>query len=91
MGDIVFQEGDVFGDGVNLASRLEAVGEPGSIVLSEKVYDEIENKPGIETQFLGTFNLKGINRPVGIFAVGNPGLVVPSAEQIKAKLGPSEM
>ena len=53
IGDVVFERGDVFGEGVNVASRIEPLAEPGGICVSEKVYDDIHNKPGIDAAFLG--------------------------------------
>ena len=69
VGDVVFEEGDVFGDGVNVASRIEPLAEPGCICVTEQVYDAIRNKPGIETAFLGEKTLKGVDRPVKVYAV----------------------
>ena len=47
--DTVFEENDVFGDGVNIASRLESLAVPGSIFISAKVYDDIKNQSGLQT------------------------------------------
>ncbi len=69
IGDVVFERGDVFGDGVNVASRIESLAEPGCICVSERVYDDIRNKPGIETAFLGGKTLKGVDHPVKVYAV----------------------
>ncbi len=69
IGDVVFERGDVFGDGVNVASRIEPLAEPGCICVTEQVYDAIRNKPGIEATFLGEKRLKGVDRPVNVYAV----------------------
>jgi class 3 adenylate cyclase/tetratricopeptide (TPR) repeat protein len=69
IGDIVYQENDVFGDSVNIASRIEAAGEPGGIFISEKVYDDIRNKEGLTADFYGEKNLKNIPDPVRIYRV----------------------
>jgi tetratricopeptide (TPR) repeat protein len=69
IGDIVFQDNDVFGDSVNIASRIEAAGEPGGIFISEKVYDDIKNKEGLTADFYGEKNLKNIPDPVRIYRV----------------------
>ncbi len=69
IGDVVFERGDVFGEGVNVASRIEPLAEPGGICVSERVYDDIRNKPGIETTLLGEQQLKGVDRPVKVYAV----------------------
>ena len=77
MGDVVFEEGDIFGDGVNVASRIESFAIPGSVFISGKVLDEIKNKKDIATIPLGKFELKNVSVPVEIFAVSNEGLIIP--------------
>ena len=69
IGDIIMKEGDVFGDGVNIASRIEASGEPGSIYISERVNEDIENKTEIKTKFIGEKKLKNISHPVNIYSI----------------------
>jgi TolB-like protein/Tfp pilus assembly protein PilF len=69
IGDIIMKEGDVFGDGVNIASRIEASGEPGGIYISERVNEDIENKTEIKTKFIGEKTLKNISHPVRIFSI----------------------
>ena len=69
IGDVVFERGDVFGDGVNVASRIEPLAEPGCICVSEQVYDAIRNKRGIEGEFLGEKTLKGLDHPVKVYTV----------------------
>lgn len=69
IGDIIISGGDVFGDGVNIASRIESVGEPGGIYFSEKVYDDIRNKTEIEVEFFDEKMLKNIPNPVKIYAI----------------------
>ncbi len=70
-GDVIFEENDVFGDGVNIASRIEASGEPGGIYFSEKVYDDIRNQTNLKVKYLGEKNLKNIDHPVRIFTLLN--------------------
>ncbi len=50
LGDVIFEEEGIVGDGVNVASRIEQVAVPGGICISDKVYDEIKNQSGIETK-----------------------------------------
>lgn len=69
IGDIILKGGDVFGDGVNIASRIEAAGEPGGIYISEKAYDDIKNKAGIRTEYYGEKLLKNIPDPVRIYSI----------------------
>ncbi|MEP7164329.1 MAG: tetratricopeptide repeat protein [Ferruginibacter sp.] len=86
-GDIVYDQEGVYGDCVNLASRIEALSVPGAVLFSDKVYDEVKNQAGIKTNLLGRFNLKNVKRQVEIYAVANEGLVIPSAAQVGMKAG----
>lgn len=70
-------EGDVFGDGVNIAARIEALGIPGSVLLSHRVYQEIRNKPHLECQSLGCFQLKNVEEPVEVYALAGDWLNIP--------------
>jgi len=85
LGDIVFTEDDIIGDGVNVASRIESLAVPGSVFISDKVYDEIKNQSSIETQSLRTFELKNVDRPIEVFAISNKGLIIPNADEISGK------
>ncbi len=69
VGDIVVSGRDVFGDGVNIAARIQALASPGGICVSEKVYDEIRNKPGFEVRPLGAQRLKNVDHAVRVFAL----------------------
>ena len=69
IGDIIVKENDVFGDGVNIASKIEATGEPGGIFISERVYEDIKNKTDFKTELIGIKNLKNISHPVKIYSV----------------------
>ncbi len=74
-GDIVVEGQDVYGDGVNVASRIHALASEGGICVSEKVYDEIRNKPGIQAASLGDKKLKNVDRPVKVYELRAPGLL----------------
>ena len=84
-GDVVIEDESIFGDGVNLASRIESMAVPGGIFISEKVYDEIKNHDNIKTRDLGFFELKNVKQPVHLFAIANEGLAVPSRDELKGK------
>jgi len=86
LGDVILSEEEIIGDGVNVAARIESLAMPGSVLVSEKIYDEIKNSENISTQFLKKFKLKNVVDPVGVFAISNPGMVVPSVDKILAKL-----
>ena len=69
LGDIVFENDDVFGDGVNIASRLLNLAPAGSICISESVHSNVSNKKGITTNFLREEILKNVKDPVRIYNV----------------------
>lgn len=85
-GDISMEEDAVYGDGVNLASRIESLGVPGGIFISEKVYDEIRNQENIRTHEMGYFELKNVKHPIRVFAIANEGIIVPNRNEVKGKL-----
>jgi TolB-like protein/class 3 adenylate cyclase/Tfp pilus assembly protein PilF len=84
-GDISIEEDSVYGDGVNIASRIESLAVPGSILVSEKVFDDLKNQQRIQAREIGYFELKNVKQPVLIFAISNQGLVVPGREELKGK------
>jgi adenylate cyclase len=69
LGDVVFTNNTVIGDGVNVASRIHAVAPPGGICISEHVYDEIRNKHGMRAKDLGKKQLKNVSRPIRVYAL----------------------
>lgn len=81
-GDIMFTDDGIVGDGVNVASRIESLAAVQSVFISEKVYDEVKNQPGIRTTSMGKFELKNVDRPMEVFAIANPGLIVPDRDQV---------
>jgi class 3 adenylate cyclase len=64
IGDVVDEEGRIYGDGVNIAARLEALAEPGGICISGLVYSHVKNKLKLEYEFLGKQTVKNISEPV---------------------------
>ena len=68
-GDIIIDDGDIFGDGVNLAARLEGLAKPGGICVSRVVRDEIRDKLDFAFDDMGEQHLKNIARPMRVFAV----------------------
>ena len=69
IGDVIEDAGDVFGDGVNVAARLEGIAARGGICISRQVRDLIEGKVKITCRELGRQNLKNIARPVEVYGV----------------------
>jgi adenylate cyclase len=78
LGDIVEEEGRIYGDGVNIASRVESLAEGGGICISGIVYDQIENKLNFKHEYLGEQKVKNIAKPVRVYRVGmEPNANVP--------------
>lgn len=67
VGDIMVEDGDVFGDGVNVAARLEGLADPGGVLLSQAAYDQVRDRVQYEFDDLGDRSLKNIARPVKVF------------------------
>ncbi len=86
-GDVSFDKDGVYGDSVNIASRIEALSAPGGVLISDKVFDEVKNQNEIKTVSLGKFNLKNVKRQVEVFAVANEGLIIPTPAQTAVKAG----
>ena len=68
-GDVIFQDNDVYGDGVNIAARLEQTSKPGCIFVSESVNRNLVNKPGISSDFVEEAKLKNVKEPIKIFQI----------------------
>ncbi len=71
LGDIVIDEGDIFGDGVNVAARLEALAEPGWICVSRAVRDQVRDKLNLVFDDMGERQVKNIARPVHVYCVSD--------------------
>ena len=84
-GDVSVEEEAIYGDGVNLASRIESIAVSGSILISEKVYDELKNQEMIKVKELGSFEFKNVKYPVRVFANANGGIVVPNRADLTGK------
>jgi adenylate cyclase len=69
VGDVIIEDGDIFGDGVNIAARLEALAEPGGICVSAIVHDQVQGRLEIAFDDIGEQSLKNIARPVRVFRV----------------------
>ena len=70
LGDIIAEAGDIFGDGVNIAARLEALAEPGSIFVSAIVHDQVAGKIEFDFDDLGPQTLKNIRQPIRVYRMG---------------------
>jgi class 3 adenylate cyclase len=78
VGDIVIKDETIYGDGVNISSRIQASGIPGSVYISDRVQAELTNHPEIKTRSIGKKRLKNVTQPIEVFVVTNDGLMTPS-------------
>ena len=85
-GSVVIEQDKVFGDSINIASRIESLGWPGAILLSKKIRDEIKNQPAFKLNSLGLFDFKNVDEPLELFALANDGFVVPRRALMEGKL-----
>jgi adenylate cyclase len=85
-GEIFFEGKKVMGDGVNVASRIQSLGQANTVLFSKEVYDKIKNQPEFKTVSLGLFHFKSVDEPMEVFALANTGLVVPKKEEMSGKL-----
>jgi adenylate cyclase len=69
LGDVIVDGDDIFGDGVNIAARLEALAQPGTVCISQTVYDHVKNKLDLNDRPLGSHRVKNIAEPVRAYAV----------------------
>src|SRR6516164_1191453 len=69
IGDIIVEPHDIFGDGVNIAARLEGIAEPGGICISSSACEQVRGKVSVDFTDLGEQNLKNISRPIRAYAV----------------------
>jgi adenylate cyclase len=69
VGDIIIDDDDIYGDGVNVAARLEALAEPGGIMVSRVVHDQVQDKLGFEFDDMGEQAVKNIARPIGVHRI----------------------
>ena len=86
LGDVMVDGDDLYGDGVNIAARLEALAEPGGILLSGTAYDYVKNKVKVGLDDLGPQKLKNIAEPVRTYRVtGTPAVAIAASKPIADK------
>ncbi len=69
LGDVLVHEGEIYGNGVNVAARLEGLADPDGICISQTVYNEIRNKTDFNFEYLGAQNVKNISRPIEAYRI----------------------
>jgi TolB-like protein/Tfp pilus assembly protein PilF len=87
LGDVTFENQDVFGDGVNIASRLQYIADPGGIYISESIHNAIRSQKDINSQYLGEVKLKNVNYPLKTYYIKEKGFPVPSKGRINELIG----
>ena len=92
MGDVITDEGRLYGDGVNIAARLEGLADPGGICISGTVYDQVANKLDLVCTYQGEQSVKNIAQPVRAYKVQleSDGLAIPPVSHKPPVLSPSE-
>jgi class 3 adenylate cyclase/pimeloyl-ACP methyl ester carboxylesterase len=88
LGDIIIEDDDIYGDGVNIVARLEGLAETGGVCISRQAYDQVEGKLPLTYRSLGPQNLKNIAKPVEVYAVefdngGSAGQVDPAHSKLR--------
>src|SRR5262245_35777589 len=88
LGDVVAEGERLYGDGVNIAARIESLAEPGGLCLSGTVYDQVETKLPLTYQYLGEQTVKNIAKPVRVYRVAEPGSAPPPTRTDHTKRPP---
>lgn len=86
LGEIIFDQEEIIGDAVNVASRIESLAAVGSVLLSGKIQAELSNRSDIDLRYLGEFQFKNVSQLIEVFAVEAEGLYVPLAQDLGGKL-----
>jgi class 3 adenylate cyclase len=89
LGDVVVEGSDIYGDGVNVAARLEALADPGSVFVSGNVQQEIASKLPLAIEDLGQRSLKNLDAPVHVYRVSAVASAIPTTAPVKM-LGPAK-
>jgi len=86
IGEIYTEGGKIFGDGVNVASRIESIGQGGTVLFSRDVFEKIRNRTSFQIKSIGTFEFKNVDDPIEVFALWNTEVMTPDTKLIEGKL-----
>ena len=86
IGEVFFEDGKALGDGVNIASRIQSLGQANTILFSKDIHDKTKNQPEFKSVWIGKFDFKNVDDPIEVYALSNEGLNVPRKEQMSGKL-----
>ncbi|MBX2815948.1 MAG: adenylate/guanylate cyclase domain-containing protein, partial [Saprospiraceae bacterium] len=82
LGEIIERAGNIFGDGVNVASRIESMSTPGAVLVSKSIRDQVKNQPVFVLQSLGNFHFKNVAESIEVFALAGEHIVTPSRDDL---------
>ncbi len=85
LGDIFVDGEDFFGDGINVAARIESMGVEGCILISHHISNQLKNHSSFLLHSLGHFDFKNVEKPIEVFAIANEGLVIPNPNTVTGK------
>ena len=75
LGDVIEEDGRIYGDGVNITARVESLADPGGICISSRAYEQVANKLGLDYEDLGEHDVKNISTPIRVYRVlSHPGV-----------------
>ncbi|MEL6987362.1 MAG: adenylate/guanylate cyclase domain-containing protein, partial [Bacteroidota bacterium] len=87
LGDIAIKDETVYGDGVNVASRVESIGAPGNILISQSIEKQIRNQKGLETELMGKYIFKNVKDPMAVYAIKHPNVYLPNKKELSGPKG----
>lgn len=87
LGEVVMDNDTIYGNGVNIASRLESLGIPGSVLISGSINTELENQDQIQTTLLGNYQFKNVAEPIKVYAISDDQLVMPKPKELRSEKG----
>ena len=86
IGEVIYEDDKAIGDGVNIASRIQSLGQENTILVSADIHDKIKNNTSFTSSSLGFFDFKNIFKPMEVFAITTAGLTVPQRNKMTGKL-----
>ena len=90
VGEIVRRDKDIFGNGVNISSRIESMGTAGSVLLSKNAQEKVKNQEDIQMTSLGKFEFKNVEEPIEVFAIIQDGIITPQRKELRGKFKASK-
>lgn len=85
-GDVFFEGNNVYGDSVNIASRIESLGVAGAVLFSKRIKRHISNQKEFDVQSLGEFEFKNVEKSMEVFALADEGLAIPDHKDLKGNI-----